>query len=75
MTVTVTRPGYVPEQQELDPAIPEELAELEKQFAQHKEAGMMAVSVSGKKRTQMTSVKDIDTEAQEIIFSAPLVGG
>jgi hypothetical protein len=72
LTLTVARTGVAPERTEFDPGNPDELVELEKQFSTLKDEGMMAVATRGGVRTQ---VHNLDTEAEDITFHSPLVGG
>lgn len=72
LVLTVTRPGAKPVQSEFDTKVPDELAELEKQFNQHRAEGMMAIAVSPTEKKQLQS---FDPAAEEIVFHAPLVGG
>jgi len=73
MVLTVARTGHTPVEREFDTTVPDELAELEKQFQQNRDEGMLAVATrpDGSK----VQVNDLDQEAEEIVFHSPLVGG
>ena len=73
MVLTVARTGVEPVTYEFDPAVPDELAELEKQFADRRAEGMLAVATST--GSTPTQINNLDTEAEEIVFHSPLVGG
>lgn len=73
MVLTVARTGVAPVAREFDPGVPAELAELEKQFTELRGEGMLAVAT--KPGQSPTQTHTLDTEAEEITFHSPLVGG